>query len=192
MNISLILANPNPQSFGHQISKTCLNSIKTDQHQLWFHDLYQEQFDPILPSSEIDSPNQQIDPKILQYAQELTKTDLLIIIHPNWWGQPPAILKGWIDRSFRPQMVYNFTEKGPQGLLEIKQVLIFTTQNTPLEIEIKELGNPLDLLWKKCIFNFCGVQNVTRKIFTPVDESKNQQRQEWLDEVQTIIQKHIN
>ncbi len=22
----------------------------------------------------------------------------IVIVHPNWWGQPPAILKGWIDR----------------------------------------------------------------------------------------------
>ena len=24
--------------------------------------------------------------------------DGIVVVHPNWWGQPPAILKGWVDR----------------------------------------------------------------------------------------------
>jgi NAD(P)H dehydrogenase (quinone) len=33
-----------------------------------------------------------------------------IIVHPNWWGQPPAILKGWVDRVLRPGVAYRFLE----------------------------------------------------------------------------------
>ncbi len=49
-----------------------------------------------------------------KYADELMASDLLIFVHPNWWGQPPAILKGWIDRVFRPGLTYRF-EEGDSG-----------------------------------------------------------------------------
>ena len=25
-----------------------------------------------------------------------------VIVHPNWWGMPPAVLVGWVDRVMRP------------------------------------------------------------------------------------------
>jgi hypothetical protein len=24
---------------------------------------------------------------------------VLVIVHPNWWGKPPAMLAGWLDRE---------------------------------------------------------------------------------------------
>ena len=36
----------------------------------------------------------------------------IVVVHPNWWGQPPAILKGWIDRVFRQGVVYEFAPAG--------------------------------------------------------------------------------
>jgi len=29
----------------------------------------------------------------------------------NWWGQPPAILKGWVDRVIRPGVAYEFLKE---------------------------------------------------------------------------------
>ena len=26
----------------------------------------------------------------------------VVVVLPNWWGQRPAVLNGWIDRVFRP------------------------------------------------------------------------------------------
>jgi len=43
----------------------------------------------------------------------------IVIVHPNWWGQPPAILKGWVDRVLRPGVAYEFTE-GDQGKVSPK------------------------------------------------------------------------
>ena len=38
------------------------------------------------------------------------RADGIIAIHPNWWGQPPAMLKGWIDRVLRPDVACKFLE----------------------------------------------------------------------------------
>jgi putative NADPH-quinone reductase len=44
------------------------------------------------------------------HCGEIARAEGIIIVHPNWWGQPPAIMKGWIDRVFRPGVAYRFTE----------------------------------------------------------------------------------
>ena len=113
-------------------------------------------------------------------------------MHPNWWGQPPAILKGWIDRIIRPGVAYEFLEGDggegiPVGLLKAKAALIFNTSNTPAERELAAFGNPLETLWKNCIFGLCGVTVVYRETFGVVVTSTAEQRQQWLTKVRRVV-----
>ena len=111
------------------------------------------------------------------------------MVHPNWWGQPPAILKGWIDRVLRQGVAYEF---GPDGgvipRLAGKTAVVFTTSNTPRDIELGLFGDPLENLWKTCIFGFCGVRSFWRRNFEPIVLSTPQQRADWLGEVRQLIQ----
>lgn len=42
MQISIILAHPDPASFNHAIAQTAFQAIKANGHTVFFHDLYQE------------------------------------------------------------------------------------------------------------------------------------------------------
>jgi putative NADPH-quinone reductase len=53
MNISVILAHPDSGSFNHAIARTAVTRLKANGHEVFFHDLYAEGFDPLLPASEI-------------------------------------------------------------------------------------------------------------------------------------------
>ena len=46
--LSLILAHPRHGSFNHAIAATVVHTLETQGHEVWFHDLYQENFDPVL------------------------------------------------------------------------------------------------------------------------------------------------
>ncbi|MBW1739914.1 MAG: NAD(P)H-dependent oxidoreductase [Deltaproteobacteria bacterium] len=191
MKISVILAHPNKKSFNHAIAEAALNTLQEKGHDIYFHDLYEENFDPILPIEEI-SKDAPLPHQIKNYCDELTESDGIIIIHPNWWGQPPAILKGWIDRVIRPGIAYGFLEgdKGegiPDGLLKGKAVLVFNTSNTPEEREEKVFGDPLETLWKNCIFGLCGVEKFYRKMFRIIIISSEEQRRKWLQEVTDAV-----
>jgi putative NADPH-quinone reductase len=50
-----------------------------------------------LPGPEIAS-DASLPDEIKTHCNDLKRADGIIIVHPNWWGEPPAILKGWIDR----------------------------------------------------------------------------------------------
>ena len=109
MKISIILAHPDPASLNHAIARTAKAGLRANGHDVILHDLYAERFDPILNSSEI-SETGPVPPEIERYGTEISSADGIVIVHPNWWGQPPAILKGWIDRVLRPGVAYRFLE----------------------------------------------------------------------------------
>ena len=191
MKILVILAHPNNQSFNHAIANCAVNQLQKNGHSVTFHDLYAEKFDPILAYEEI--PTEVTLPSNIEiHCEELRLADGIIIVHPNWWGQPPAILKGWVDRVFRPSVAYKFLEgdKGegiPIGLLKAKTAIVFNTANTPSKREYEVFGDPLRLLWKNCIFDLCGVTTFYREMFTVVVTSTPDQRQEWLRKVQNVV-----
>jgi putative NADPH-quinone reductase len=100
---------------------------------------------------------------------------------------PPAILAGWVDRVVRPDVAYRFDEGDggegvPVGLLKAKHALILNTSNTPDERERNVFGDPLELIWKQCVFDLCGVRSVKRRMFNVVVTSTPDQRRQWLAE----------
>ena len=189
--ILVILAHPAPGSFNHAISRVVCETLIEKGHPVIFHDLYGEHFDPLLLAEEI--PEKATVPEsIRRYCEELRTAGGIVIIHPNWWGQPPAILKGWVDRVFRPGVAYRFEEGDsgegvPMGLLNAKAALVLNTSNTPESRERDAFGDPLDALWKRCIFELCGVTNVHRRMFTVVVTSTPDERRKWLEEVRELV-----
>lgn len=190
MKISIILAHPHSGSFNHAIADTVGDTLRKCGHAVTVHDLYVEQFDPLLPHDEI--PRDADLPQVIaQHCREIAAVDGIVIIHPDWWGMPPAILKGWIDRVLRPGVAYRFAETdsgegAPKGLLAARAALVFNTSNTPAAREHTVFGDPLDRLWKNCIFSFCGVPVVLRSMFSVIVTSTEEQRKAWLAEVREI------
>ncbi len=196
MNILVIVAHPREGSFNHAIAETAAGTIRELGHEALFHDLYRERFDPILPDSEIPGDGD-VDPVVMRHCDELRSSGGIIIIHPNWWGQPPAILKGWIDRVIRPGVAYEFQEGDagegvPSGLLAGKTALVFNTSNTPVDRELALFGDPLELLWKNCIFDFCGIRAFSRRMFGVVVTSTPEKRRQWLSETGALVRKYFS
>ncbi len=195
LKISLILAHPNPASFNHAIAQATLQTLQHRGHRVHYHDLYAERFEPLLPAEEINR-DPHLPESLQDHCRELSQADGVIIVHPNWWGQPPAILKGWLDRVLRPGVAYQFLEGDggegvPQGLLRAQAALVFNTSNTPRPRELAVFGDPLETIWKNCIFGLCGVSEFFRRNFEVVVTSTPAQRKEWLREVQEIVARYF-
>jgi NAD(P)H dehydrogenase (quinone) len=195
MNILVILGHPDKSSFNYAIAVAVIEKIKDNGHVALFHDLYEEKFDPVVQTDEI-LKNGEISKTVEKHCSELANCDGIIVIHPNWWGQPPAIMKGWIDRVFRPGVAYKFLEGDmgegiPVGLLKAKTALVFNTSNTKEFRENSIFHDPLEFIWKNCIFDLCGIKNFYRKMFRVVVTSSLEQRKEWLNEVKETVDKYF-
>ena len=156
-----------------------------------YHDLYAEKFVPLLYEEEIPR-DAEIPPEIERHIEEVLSADGYIVVHPNWWAMPPAMLKGWIDRVIRQGSMYKFGPNGLEGLLGGRKAVVFTTSNTPREDELRLYSDPLENLWKTCIFGFCGLTDFTRRNFESMIMSTPEQRESWLMEVRNIVRKKFN
>lgn len=69
----------------------------------------------------------------------------------------PATLKTWADMLARVNVTFEYTEKGPQGLLRKKKVfVIITSGGTEIDSEIDFLTP-----WLRQYMNFIGVGDLT-------------------------------
>jgi NAD(P)H dehydrogenase (quinone) len=169
MKVSVILAHPDGKSFNHAIAEATVSALSENGHQSFYHDLYQEKFPPLLTAGEL-ARNARLSPIISRHCAEIGEAEGIVIVHPNWWGGPPAILKGWVDRVIRPGVAYEFNEGDsgegvPNGLLKMKTALVFNTTNTFTERELATFGDPLETIWKNCVFGLCGVHDFHRRSF---------------------------
>jgi putative NADPH-quinone reductase len=186
MNIFVVIGHQNPGSFCHAIAAAAVEELKAAGHEVVYHDLYAEKFDPILPNDEIPK-DAKLDPVVAQHCRELAAADGYLVVHPNWWAMPPAILKGWLDRVWRQGVVYRFGPAGIDQMLTGRRALVFTTSNTPRDDELRLYGDPLENLWKTCVFGMCGIDDYLRRNFESIVMSAPDQRREWLAEVRRIV-----
>ena len=114
MNVSVILGHPYDGSFNAAIAQTVVQTLEEDGHAVAFHDLHAEGFNPVIPPSELVSDVPADDLTAL-HQREIKEADGIVVVHPNWWGQPPAILKGWVDRVLREGVAYGFAEGDSGG-----------------------------------------------------------------------------
>lgn len=191
MRILIILAHPRPGSFNHALAQAAADAARTLGHEVTLRDLHAEGFDPILPADEAKK-GAALPLLVAEHCRLLAQADGLIVVHPNWWGMPPAILKGWVDRVMRPGVAYEFLEGDdgqgvPRGLLRAKTALILNTGDTEPTRERLVFGDPLEGLWARCILGLCGVNDVRRRLFGVVVTSTAQERQQWLDQARAMV-----
>jgi putative NADPH-quinone reductase len=189
--VSIILGHPDPASFNHAIAATAAQTLAGMGCEVRLHDLCAEGFDPVLPAGEI-ARGAVLPPLVERHCKEIREAGGLVLVHPNWWGMPPAVMKGWIDRVLRPGVAYEFLpgdggEGVPVGLLKPMTALVLNTSNTPAERERAVFGDPLERIWRDCVLNFCGVRTVERRMFGVVCTSSPEKRAAWLHEAAEAV-----
>lgn len=90
-------------------------------------------------------------------VSELQEADVVVIGAPMYNFGVTATLKTWIDQITRARVTFQYTENGPQGLLEGKKVIVVTASGgTPI-------GSAMDFAtpYLKHVLGFVGLTDVT-------------------------------
>jgi len=196
MHVLSLIAHPRPDSYCHAISQRARDCIASSGHTVAHHDLYLEEFDPCLKADEAytvgdtleDALSRSDDQVVLEHRKQIQLADGLLVVHPNWWGKPPAILAGWMDRVLVPGVAYRLqaADGPPEALLHAKIAVVFNTSDTEAERERNELGDPLESIWERCVLPYCGVETYRRHVFGPVGSSTQGARERWLKDSEEI------
>jgi len=184
MKVLEILCNPRPGSFNLALAATAAETLKTLGHDVIVHDLYKEGFDPVLSGAEL-ARSFSLDGLVQTHCQDLAAADGLLVFHPDWWGQPPAVLKGWIDRVFRQGVAYDlegddFSEKDWKPLLTGKKGLVFCTS------DLDGAGGTLEKLWQDQILGRCGM-DAQCHVLRSLRRTDTAERREWMEKIVVLL-----
>jgi putative NADPH-quinone reductase len=193
VEVLLLLAHPRPGSFNHAVAARVAGVLRDAGAVVHLHDLYAEGFDPLARPAETHTSGPAAaavrdasdDPLLRLHRERLGTADALVAVHPNWWGKPPAILSGWLDRVLVPGVAYALDDAGgpPTPLIALRRLLVVNTSDTTAEREATEFGDPLDLIWRRCVAPYVGSPETERLVLRVVSDADDVQRATWLDEV---------
>ncbi|AEJ18491.1 NAD(P)H-dependent oxidoreductase [Gracilinema caldarium] len=205
MKVVVVLAHPKRDGFNRAIAQQVLDFFKRDPKNLVdFLDLYAEHFDPVLSEDEIPRKFS-FDETTLRYQQLIKDAHRVVFIHPDWWGGPPAILKGYLDRVFRPGVAYGFREADfrnadSPGLFSNKRFDVFITTDAqdPDSSSVQNHAPGIDepsrqrssswppaRVWKEQVLEFCGVKAAYIHVFWNLRGSTYAERKAYLDSIPT-------
>lgn len=180
MNTLIVFAHPNRDSLNGAFLEAAIQGISRSGHSATTQvlDLYGEQFDPSLVfGKERRRRDMHKDPELGKYREQLLWADRIVFIYPIFWGRPPAMLLGYIDKMFasnfayrdRPGKVY------PEGLLKGKSVVCISTMKGPALYPLLTLNNAHKVLMKRALFRFVGIRKVKFFEFGSMESPKGGQ-----------------
>ncbi|WNZ26785.1 NAD(P)H-dependent oxidoreductase [Leptolyngbya sp. NK1-12] len=203
MNVLIVFAHPEPQSFNGALFQRAIDTLKELGHDVQCSDLYTMGFDPVSDRrnfTSIKDPNafkQQIEelyatevegfvPELEAELQKLEWCDLMIWQFPLWWFSVPAILKGWVDRVFAMGRVYGNGHIYETGRFRGKKAMLSLTVGGAKEAyledgfngDIQAILRPI----QRGILQFTGFDVLAPHIvYAPIRQT-DQVRQEILDD----------
>ena len=192
--VLVLLAHPRPGSFNHALADRIVAALTEAGRPVRFHDVYAEGFDPVLTADEAYTSGTRAeeflaaepDPLVRRHREEVREAGGLVAVHPNWWGKPPAILSGWLDRILVPGVAYRLDDAGgaPEPLLALRRLLVVNTSDTTEDRERTLFGDPLDAIWRRCLAPYLGEPEVHRVVLRVVADAGPARRAAWLAEVE--------
>ncbi|QBM75470.1 NAD(P)H dehydrogenase [Sphingomonas sp. AAP5] len=136
----VILCHPEQDSFNAAMAAAYSATVREQGHEVIVRDLYAMGFHPVLKSAERPGPGERQFADVAEELAVLKDSDVFVLVYPIWFGGPPAMLKGYVERvlgsGVLPDAVYEGTAK---GVLAGKQLLSFTTSGLK-EIWLDEMG----------------------------------------------------
>jgi NAD(P)H dehydrogenase (quinone) len=95
----VVLAHPSPRSFNGLVADAYCEAVRRCGQEAIVRDLYSMGFDPILTDAE--RPREQgitISPDVQAEHDIIRGSDVFVLVYPIWFGMPPAMMKGYVDR----------------------------------------------------------------------------------------------
>jgi putative NADPH-quinone reductase len=167
-------------SFTGAIAEAYAEGVRTAGGQVELLHLADLKFDPLL--HEGYHKIMPLEPDLVR-AQGLIKScSKLVICYPQWWGSGPALLKGFIDRTFLPGFAFKYREKSAfwDKLLTGRSAEIWLLSDSPrFWFVLKYWNSPITWL-KTATLDFCGFKPVKVNVIDRVRFLSEDQRKEVL------------
>lgn len=168
MNHLIVYAHPHEGSFNGAILDAAVRGLKASGQEVHVRDLYKLGFNPVLSTEDTAQMREGNVPADIKTEQEYLKNaDVITFIYPIWWTGLPAILKGYVDRTFSYGFAYQYNaEGGIDKLFSGKKGILINTYGTPGDVyESIGMNASLKQTSDGGIFEFCGIEVIEHFLF---------------------------
>lgn len=129
---AVILCHPDPASFNSAVAKRYVRTVRAMGHEAMIRDLYRIRFDPVLKDDERPGrDNFMLSGDVAEELSVLSGYDVFVFVYPIWFGLPPAMLKGYVDRVLGAGFPFRHVrERSTHPLLTGRKMLSFSSSGT--------------------------------------------------------------
>lgn len=158
----VVFAHPLDDSLAAALKQATIEGLEAAGHTADLIDLYADGFEPALSASERSAfvqPGYKPPSDADAYCERLKAAEGIVFVFPQWWFGMPAILKGFVDRTFVPGVAFDPDPAGGRlipRLTQIKTFHVVTTTGSPWWIAELYMRNPVRRQIAKGIAAFCG------------------------------------
>ncbi|MFM8687488.1 MAG: NAD(P)H-dependent oxidoreductase, partial [Acidimicrobiaceae bacterium] len=100
--------HPVEGSFNSCVRDVVIEYLSEHNHEVRLRDLYAENFDPFLSAAEraLHHTPPTTRPELTRDVEDLRWCEAIVFVYPTWWSGLPAMLKGWIDRTWMNEVAW--------------------------------------------------------------------------------------
>jgi NAD(P)H dehydrogenase (quinone) len=112
MTALIVTAHPDPDSLTHDVARRLADALGADRATVAH--LAQEGFDPVFDMADrrAYSGDAAAPADVVAEQARLDRADHVVLVFPVWWWSMPALLKGWIDRTFIAGWAFGVDDDG--------------------------------------------------------------------------------
>lgn len=174
--ILIINGHSNLSSFTGAIAESYALGARKSGATVEVLNLAQLRFDPILRYTPNQNPT--LEPDLIRAQELILSCKKLVFFYPQWWGSAPALLKGFIDRTFQAGFAFKYRDKGGlwDKLLTGRSAEIWLLSDSPrFWFVLMYWNSPIKWL-KTATLDFCGIKPVKVNVVDRVRFLTDEQR----------------
>ncbi|MCF1192094.1 NAD(P)H-dependent oxidoreductase [Mangrovimonas sp. AS39] len=184
--VLIINGHPDKESFNHALSEAYKKGVNSSNAMVTQINISELEFNPNLKFGY--RKRMDLEPDLVAAIDKIKKADHMVWLFPMWWYGYPAIMKGFIDRTFLPGIAYQPIEGKPlpEKLLKGKSARLIITADTPKWYDFLIMKRPAINQFKKGTLQFCGINPVKVTYIATMKNSSSDFREKWLRKISVL------
>jgi NAD(P)H dehydrogenase (quinone) len=183
-NVLVVVGHPNPNSFIAALARAYASRIEASGPDVSVETLVLSdlKFDPVLRHGyRADQP---LEPDLVRAKEAIERAQHVAWFFPMWWAAPPAVVKGFVDRTFLPGWAFGYGGKAiSDKLLRGRSARFVTTMDSPSLWYRFIIGRALHGSFVSGTLAFVGFAPIRETTFYGVREMSERKRAKALERV---------